>query len=367
MVRIAIVGTRGIPNRYGGFEQNAENLAAQFHDAGHDVTVFNPHDHPYKLPTWQGVKIRRRFWHERRLGALGIFLYDYLCLAAAFRENFDIVLELGYAPSALYHFLRPAKGPKIITNMDGLEWRRAKWGPFARRILLFCEGLASRTSDAMIADNPAIREYLLAKYKRQAYYVPHGAALLEDPDPSVCGNYGVAEREYYMLLARMEPENNIETVLDGTISSGDGRAVLVVGGCDGRYGRFLKGKYRKYPHIRFLGAVYEQRAVSSLRRFAKLYFHGHSVGGTNPSLLEAMGAGAYIAAHDNVFNRSVLREHALYFTTADDVAHLMKTYNEEMRDAFAAANRQKLEQTYNWNLVGRAYLTIFETLLNDGG
>src|SRR5207244_3485984 len=121
MVRIAIVGTRGIPNRYGGFEQNAENLAAQFHDAGHDVTVFNPHDHPYKLPTWQGVKIRRRFWHERRLGALGIFLYDYLCLAAAFRVNFDIVLELGYAPSALYHFLRPAKGPKIITNMDGLR------------------------------------------------------------------------------------------------------------------------------------------------------------------------------------------------------------------------------------------------------
>jgi glycosyltransferase involved in cell wall biosynthesis len=364
-VKIAIVGTRGIPNRYGGFEQNAENLALHFHAAGHEVTVYNPSDHPYREPAWRGVKIRRRFWYERRLGGLGIFLYDYLCLMAAFRDGSDIVLELGYAPASLYHFLRPARRPKIVTNMDGVEWRRAKWGPLARWLLRYCERLAAQTSDAIIADNPGVQDYLERRHHRRAHFVAYGAPVLDAPDVEVCATYGVRPLEYYMVLARLEPENNIETILDGALAGGDLRTVLVVGDCRSRYGRRLTSRYQHASSVRFLGAVYEQAALGSLRRFARLYFHGHSVGGTNPSLLEAMGSGAYIAAHDNPFNRSVLGQDGRYFTTVADVATLIRADDGRDRDRFAAANREKLVHTYNWELVGRSYLRIFEQVLAD--
>ena len=166
-----------------------------------------------------------------------------------------------------------------------------------------------------------------------------------------------------MLVARLEPDNNCETILDGYIYSKVEEPFIVVGGHTTKYGEYLKKRYNGRSNIQFLGGIYDYNVLSSLRRYAKFYFHGHSVGGTNPSLLEAMASKAYIVSHNNPFNRHVLGEDGFYFDCAEETGQIINSYKDEYREKFAHKNRDKIEDIYNWDKVADQYLKVFEQVL----
>ena len=359
-MKIAILGTRGIPNNYGGSEANAEILSPIFVRMGHEVTVYSPDEHPYRGDEWNGVRIKRVLCRESRFGIWGTLLYDYLCLRDALRSGFDVILELGYVPCALFY---PRRGPRrtlLATNMDGLEWKRDKWNAVLRRFALLTEKLAARRSDLLIADNPAIQDYYSEKYGRESVYISYGARVIDEPDPARLPAYGVVPNEYYLVIARMEPENNVEKVIERHLASGEQRPLLLIGKTTTRHARKLIRRFGDHRGIRWLGGIYDYEVLSSLRCHARLYFHGHSVGGTNPSLLEAMATGALIAAHDNAFNRTVLGDRCLYFKTAADVEALVRGDHSARRATWVPANRAKIRELHTWTRSAEQHIEAFE-------
>ena len=309
---IGILGTRGVPNEYGGFEQFASCLSQLLVKKGHAVTVYSPHTHSYKAGSWNGVSIVHCYDPSLLLGTSGQFIYDLNCIRHARKQGFDILLVLGYTSSSVWGSLYP-KQSVVITNMDGMEWKRTKYNPLVRKFLLYAEKLAIQFSDRHIADSPAIKEYLDTKYAINTSYISYGAELPQKKDERAIEKYGVSIGNYFLLIARMEPENNIEMILDGLSASAAKRKVLVIGGVDNSFGKKMVAKFRNNVAIRFLGTIYDTEELNALRSCSMLYFHGHSVGGTNPSLLEAMASGALICAHDNPFNRAILGNDAFIF------------------------------------------------------
>lgn len=359
-LRVAILGTRGIPNRYGGFEQFAEYLALGLQVRGHEVSVYLPHTHPYTEPTFRGVTLHRVFCPEARLGAAAHFLYDYLCLRDAVRRGCDIALECGYGTSALSLVFQPLRNTRVITNMDGLEWNRSKWSPFVQRLTRRFEAMAVRHSDALVADNVGIQAYLQATYGASSHYIPYGAEVIEAPDPTHLEPYGVEPLAFHLLIARLEPENHIEMILEGHQASGSTRPFLVVGHHETPYGRHLQARFGDDPTIRFVGGIYQKPVLDALRRYAYLYFHGHSVGGTNPSLLEAMACGALIVAHDNAFNRAVIGDSAHYVASPAGIAQCIALPEADLqRAAFTQANQARIRAEFGWPAVVSQYEDLF--------
>lgn len=366
-VKIAIVGTRGIPNRYGGFEQFAEFLSAGLAARGHEVIVYNPHFHEFDGETLGGARIVRCYNPERLFGSAANIIYDYLSLRDALKRDCDIVYEAGYGTSAISLYLCDISSTQIVTNMDGIEWKRSKWSGPVQKLMLWFEKLAARRSHHLVADNEGIQDYLMSTYGRKSALIAYGADVFQDPSPSVLDMYDVEIRKYYLLVARLEPENNVEEILDGYASSKSDWPFLVIGGTDNRYGKFLMEKFSERCGIRFCGGVYNASHLNNLRHFCAAYFHGHSVGGTNPSLLEAMASGALIVAHDNEFNRAVLNGSGYYFSSSPDVTQLIDTEISATtkRAEFVAENMQRIESTYSWPLIVNKYETYFQSILTD--
>lgn len=362
--RIAIMGTRGIPNHYGGFEQLAEYLAPGLVQAGYEVTVYNSHNHPCREKEWKGVKIRHCYDPEYMLGSAGQFIYDLNCLIDARRQHFDVILQLGYTSSAIWGWLFPS-GSTVIYNLDGMEWQRSKYSPRVRKFLLYAEKLAVKYSHFFIADNPVIQNYFRAKYHIHAEYIAYGAELFGTADPGVPAAYKVRPGNYLLLMARMEPENNIETILDGYSKSGTAMPMLVVGDTVNRFGKALRDKFSGDRRIIFTEGIYDSWKTHCLRSFCHLYFHGHSSGGTNPSLLEAMASEALIIAHDNPFNRQVLEGNALYFTDAEDITCLADGLPVGLSVAdMKRQNRERIMKDFNWpDVISHYEQFILQSLL----
>jgi glycosyltransferase involved in cell wall biosynthesis len=353
-MKIAIIGSRGIPNRYGGFEELAEQLGQILQARGHEVLVFNPHHHPYNSQIYKGVQIVKRY-DPRWLGSFGQFIYDFGSILSCRKIKPDIILQLGYTSSAIWYWLLPKKS-KVLTNMDGMEWKRSKYGGLTKKFLNFSEFLAARNSHVLIADHPAIQEYYNQHYLNQTVYVPYGAEVPVTFDKQVLSELGLKTRNYYLVICRMEPENHIEMVLEGYKKSGVDAPLIIVGNIDNKHGKYLANKYGHQPSILFIEGIYEKRIVHALRHFSTMYFHGHSVGGTNPSLLEAMACGAHIAAHRNEFNAGVLGKGADYFENADEVCEiLLQETNLESQKNRKKRNLSAIRTRYNWRIVAEQY------------
>ncbi|AWH84453.1 glycosyltransferase family 1 protein [Flavobacterium album] len=363
-MKIAIIGTRGIPNHYGGFEQFAEYFSVYLADKGHDVYVYNSHNHPYKDPSFKGVNIIHSYDPEHKMGSFGQFIYDYNAIVNSRRHNFDVILQLGYTSSSVWFFLLPKK-PVIITNMDGLEWKRSKYPWPMRQFLKFAERLAAISSDYLVADSIGIQKSLKQRYNKDSVYIAYGAHAFEDPEDAVLKDFGLEKEGYNMVMARFEPENNIDMVLEGVANSNDSTPMLVIGNHNTKYGNYLKEKYHGYPQIRFIGALYNIGHLNNLRYYSKIYFHGHSVGGTNPSLLEAMASGALIAAHNNDFNKGVLKENACYFSNASEVANLLLHLKKSDNLRLVSNNVEAIKKEFNWEKINGEYLQFFKECLAE--
>ena len=347
-MKIGIIGTRGIPNQYGGFEQFVEFVGPALVERGHEITVYNSSLHPYKEKSYKGVRLIHKYDPENKIGTAGQFIYDLNCILDARKRKFDVILQLGYTSSSVWSSLFP-KSAVLVTNMDGLEWKRSKYSPKVQKFLLKAEKWAALKSDKLIADSIGIQQYLLEKYNKNAAFIAYGAHVFNDPDDTAAQQFNLQNYGYNLLIARMEPENNVETVLKGYQTSTTKRPLVLIGNHKNKFGSYLKSTYESEKII-FLGPVYDFGLLNNLRYFSHLYFHGHSVGGTNPSLLEAMASQALIVAHDNIFNKSVLGEDAFYFTNPSDVtAYVDREITKREFSSSLLANTRKIEISYSWN------------------
>ena len=361
-MKIGIIGTRGIPNRYGGFEECAEQLGSRLVAKGHEILVYNSHRHPYQEKSFKGITIAHKYDPEHRIGTFGQFVYDLNCILDARWRNFDVLLMMGYTSSSIWQRFLPDK-PLIITNMDGLEWKRSKYAARVQKFLKRAEAWAARGSNLLIADSPVIEEYLDHKYGNDVIYIPYGAVIPDKPDPSPLESYGVKPGEYNLIIARLEPENNLEAMLRGITRSHTRKVTLVIGNHHTSYGEYLKKTFAD-SRIRFLKSNFDKNTLNQLRYFSHLYLHGHSVGGTNPSLLEAMACSSMILAHDNDFNRAVLGEDAHYFMDDRDVTHAVEhLQRDNLQQLMIKNNLNKIQERYNWDVIAEQYELIMKQAL----
>ena len=374
-MKIAFVSTRGIPNNYGGFEQFAEYISVGMAQRRHEVVVYSPKFHPYQESTYKGVRIKHIYSPETWMGSsVGSFFYDFASLRDALKkEDFDIIYEAGYTsiiPAYIWFNVKKRKRPIFTTNMDGLENKRSKFSPMVRRFLDWEEKMAVKYSHYLIADNMGIHDYYKEKYGKESKFLAYGADIHDDFKAEYLEEFGLKSEEYYILIARLEPENNIVMAIEGYLHSKENgrRPLIVVGKTNTPHGKELVEKYGNERNVEFVGGIYDFKKLDSVRHFSKAYFHGHSVGGTNPSLLEAMAAGCFIFAHDNIFNRAVLKENAFYYPSADKVTEYLNridTIAEGSKIQYTARNIEVIRNEYSWESLIDKHEKYFYWLLSQ--
>lgn len=364
-MRIGILGTRGIPASYGGFETFAEQLAIRLVARGHEVTVYAESDEaPAADAFYQGVRVR----HKRRpaWGPASVLAYDCACLWDA-RRGYDLVYMLGYGAAWACWWPR-VFGVPVWINVDGLEWARSKWGRGARAYLRCMEWMATKTATRLIADAEAIAQRFRSTYPRGApsSFIAYGAHLVQpqDADLAVLGAWGLEAHRYMLVVARPEPENHILEIVQGYAMHGGDWPLVIVGDVSGATPYHGQLKQWASERIRFIGGVYDAGQLASLRVHAACYLHGHSVGGTNPSLLEALACGNWVIAHDNPFNREVARDAADYFATPEQLARRLDAVvcqPDSERSLRSQRARGIVAQHYTWDAIADAYEALMRS------
>jgi glycosyltransferase involved in cell wall biosynthesis len=360
-MKIAILGTRGIPARYGGFETFAEKLAAGLAARGIDVTVFCEAGEMNAREKYLGARLQ--YISAPSLGPLQTILYDLKCLWAA-RKGYDVVYMLGYGV-APFCIVPRLWGTEVWINPDGLEWARAKWGWVARCYFRLMEWSTIYAANRIIADAEAIAVHLAKRHGQLKHcsVIRYGCEVIDSPPPSEpLAEWRLQPRSYYLIVCRLEPENHIKEIMQGFQRSGSNREMIVVGNhqADTRYVRELREL--KDARIRMIGTVYDPEKLISLRYHAFAYMHGHSVGGTNPSLLEAMGCGNLVFAHDNPFNRETLGPSGFYFANADELKAAIHAAeaNEGELEPRRVTSQKRAGADYRWADIVSQYMALLE-------
>lgn len=374
-MKIAFISTRGIPNNYGGFEQFAEYISVGLVRRGHEVVVYSPHFHPYREPDYKGVRIKHIYSPEKWMGSsVGSFFYDFLSLRDALKkEKFDIIYEAGYTsivPAYIWFNVKRIKYPLFTTNMDGLEYKRTKFNKWVQKFVFWEERMAVKHSHYLIADNMGIHDYYKEKYGKESKFLAYGADVHEDYDVDVLKEYGLEAGGYFIVVARLEPENNLFMAIEGYLASNQygKRPLVVVGKTNTPYGKYLMERYGRDRNIRFVGGIYDFRKLNSIRHYSYAYFHGHSVGGTNPSLLEAMASGCFILAHDNIFNRAVLGENALYYGSTDAATEMLDGIDQAVsahKKEYTERNLEVIRRDYSWEKLVDEHEEYFKWMLSQ--
>ena len=374
-MKIAFISTRGIPNNYGGFEQFAEYISVGLVRRGHEVVVYSPHFHPYREPDYKGVRIKHIYSPEKWMGSsVGSFFYDFLSLRDALKkEKFDIIYEAGYTsivPAYIWFNVKRIKYPLFTTNMDGLEYKRTKFNKWVQKFVFWEERMAVKHSHYLIADNMGIHDYYKEKYGKESKFLAYGADVHEDYDVDVLKEYGLEAGGYFIVVARLEPENNLFMAIEGYLASNQygKRPLVVVGKTNTPYGKYLMERYGRDRNIRFVGGIYDFRKLNSIRHYSYAYFHGHSVGGTNPSLLEAMASGCFILAHDNIFNRAVLGENALYYESTDAATEMLDGIDQAVsahKKEYTERNLEVIRRDYSWEKLVDKHAEYFKWMLSQ--
>ena len=362
MKKIRILGTRGIPANHGGFETFAEMLALYLVSVGWDVTVYcqGYGDDGVSEKIWRNIRLVRvsNNWH----GSIGTILFDLVATMHASRRK-GLILTLGYN-TALFCILYRLMGHTNLINMDGIEWRRGKWNLMQRAWLYLNERLACWFGNQLIADHPKIKEHLSAIVSPdKIIMIPYGANYIDTADQQLLNSYNLLPKKYVLVIARAEPENNVLEIVEAFSRKSRGFTLAILGNYE-----FNMNSYKKKviesagDEVMFLGAIYDSNIVNSLRFFSRLYIHGHTVGGTNPSLVEALGASLPILAHDNTFNRWVAGDGAYYFKNSDECSLALEELldNENKLDTMRLCSIKQYQNKFTWIKVLSDYEALFE-------
>lgn len=364
MKTLRILGIRGLPAAHGGFETFAEHLALHLRDQGWRVIVYCQelgavavqHD------TWQGIeRVRISVPGD---GALSTMHFDWRATLDAAHHR-DVCLTLGYN-TAVFNTLLRLKGVPNLINMDGIEWRRAKWGRLPKTWFWLNDWIGCWVGNHLIADNPAIHTHLVTRvHTDKVTMIPYGAVeVLHAPTKAVQA-LGLQPQRYLTVIARPEPENSLLEIVAAFSRRPRGYQLAVLGkySQDDPYHRSVMAAAS--DEVRFLGAIYDPDTVQALRYHSTAYIHGHQVGGTNPSLVEALGAGNAVIAHGNPFNRWVAGTQARYFSSVDDLTTLLDELLGHP-DRFASmqgGSRARFHEALTWPIVLQAYEHLLERFL----
>ena len=361
--RLLILGTRGVPAQHGGFETFAEKLSTYLVQKGWSVTVYCQEDWNRTVPyeTMWG-RVRRVHIPVKQQGPLGTLIFD-LKAALHARKQPALGLTLGYN-SALFNVLQRMRGKPNLFNMDGVEYQRAKWGPFAKLWLRINERIACWTGTHLIADHPQIASHLTKRSAKQhdITMIPYGADAIMDAGAGPIRDLGLEPGKFSTVIARPEPENSLLEIVQGFSREPRAHTLVVLGDFDDNNPYHQRVLASASAEVKFVGAIYDKATLASLRYHSYLYLHGHQVGGTNPSLVEALAAGNPVIAHDNAFNRWVTGpEAAVFFKDSTSFAQQLSDLlaHPEKAQAMKKAARVRHAEQFTWEQV----LCDYEELL----
>jgi glycosyltransferase involved in cell wall biosynthesis len=366
-LRIAMIGTRGVPAAYGGFETAVEEIGQRLVDRGHEVTVYcRTHAGPTRRAHLGMALVHLPALHLRALETLSHTALSVAHVSLHRRPDVAFVFNAANAP-----FLRELRRRSIppAVHVDGLEWQRGKWGPAGRRYYRWAEEVSVRQADALISDAQGIVDYYRDEFAIPTELIRYGAKILRDTPIDRLSELGLTPGGYHLVVARFEPENHVDILVDGYVHSAASLPLVVVGSAPyaAEYTARVARLAASDPRIRLLGGVWNQDLLDQLYAHAATYLHGHSVGGTNPSLLRAMGAGTAVLAWDVVFNREVLGGSGAYFHDAASLARLIE--GAEMRPRRTAEIGRDLqgraEEGFDWDSVTAGYENL-AVRLRDG-
>ncbi|MFI7589611.1 DUF1972 domain-containing protein [Spongisporangium articulatum] len=349
-----MIGTRGVPARYGGFETAVEEVGLRLVKQGHEVVVYCRGED--RSPEYLGMRrVRKPALAHPVMETLS---HTALSVAHLLRHRVDAALVFNAANAPLLPFIRAARIP-VAVHVDGLEWRRAKWGPTGQRYYKVNERLAVRWADELIADAVGIQDYYRETYDAPSTLLTYGAPLLPDADPQLLQELDLTPGGYHLVVARMEPENHVDLIVEGYRRSRATLPLVVVGSVPypSEHERAVHELAATDPRIRMVGGVWDQNLLNSLYSGAATYLHGHSVGGTNPSLLRAMGGGAPTTAWDVNFNREVLGEAGTFFDSPDRLAAELEAVEADPEAAVVRGQlgRERVGKLYRWDEVAAGY------------
>ncbi|AXV36715.1 MAG: hypothetical protein CIT01_00145 [Methanobacterium sp. BRmetb2] len=366
-MRIAIIGSRGIPAKYGGFETFAEGLSTRLVEKGYDVTVSCEYQDPNeRFEDYHGVKLSyfplkppnsyffRKIYEN---------LSDIYFLFKLTHKN-DVIYFLGTEVGMFLFIPKLLKrNIKLMVNIDGVMWKRTKFNRLERWLLKINHNFATRFSDVIVADAEEMKKYVNSKYRNKAVFIPYGVEEVEPVKWDInklkniesFSNINISKNKFWLVVARLEPENNIHMIVEGFSRANSKYPLVIVGDFTGeKYEKEIKDIVSGSSNIHLVGSIYDLELLNMLRQHNFAYIHGHSVGGTNPSLLEAMIMKSIIVAHDNGFNREVCGDSVFYFSNEEDLKNkvvLLENLknNETMKKTF-----NTVKKTYLWDkVIGR--------------
>ena len=355
MKKIAVIGTQGVPAEYGGFETLVENIIGANASADVQYTVFcSGKDYDERLESYKGAQLKYVPLHANGIQSIP---YDMVSMMRSMR-GYDVMLVLGVSGCVFLPFVRLLSRAKLVVNIDGLEHRRKKWGKWTRRFLRLSEAVAVHCAHVVVADNKGIQDYVAERYRgKRAELIAYGGDhVMTGVEPAreaaILDHYGLKAGEYAMSVCRIEPENNCHVILEAFART-DKPLIFIGNWKKSDYGKSLRKKYEHCANISMLDPIYEIETLYVFRKNAGWYMHGHSAGGTNPSLVEAMFFGRPILAFDVVYNRETTSGQAYYFKDEQDIIRLLG----EKLDG--TAMHEIAQKRYTWKTIASEYERLY--------
>lgn len=363
--KIVILGIRGIPAKHGGFETFAEYFAIYLQLKGWQVTVYCQESSKGGIyeDNWHGIT--RVHIPVSQNNAKGTIVFDWKSTLHAAKRKIS-VLTLGYNTAVFCAFYR-LKGVKNVINMDGIEWRRGKWNPLERGWLHINEKIGAWLGNHLIADHPEIKNHLCRFVaSSKITVIPYGADILKTGNETLLTPFNLRKNKYAILIARPEKENSILEIVKAYSREKRGMPLIILGDYTPSRNAYHKSVINAAgDEVKFIGAIYEKNIVQTIRFFSRFYIHGHTVGGTNPSLVEALGAGSPVLAHDNKFNRWVAGKGAIYFSSEEECACKIEILlrDDDLISKMKKYSLQQIKNNFTWSTVFQAYEQILSEKL----
>lgn len=360
-MRIAILGTRGVPAQYGGFETCAEELGKRMVKKGHEVYVYCRSSIYKKKPkNFLGMKLI--YMPALNISFLETLSHTFLSLLNALRKHYDFLLIFNNANSPLLIIPQLLK-KKVILNVDGLEWKREKWSALGKKYYRFSEWLAAKLPIELVTDSNEIKKYFREKYGKETRYISYGAPLQISRNKSIIERFAIEPQEYFLQITRFEPENNPLLFVKAFEMTNTDKKLVLVGGVKYRTKYSEEIYSTEDKRVKFLGFVYDKDILRELLCNCFAYLHGNEVGGTNPALLEAMGSGCFVICRDVPFNREVLQDAGIYFKK--DVNDLKEKLSWSLQNTtpikkMREKGKEIIQKKYNWDFVLEKYEDLFK-------
>lgn len=365
-IRVGMLGMWGmnVPGKhFAGFESAFSEIGPRLVRKGHDVVIYcRKGEYPPELRRGSHEGVRLVYvpsWGGKNFS--GILATFFSVLHALIFERFDVHF---FVNVGMGHHCALARlfGKKVVLNVDGLDWKRGKWGRFGRAYFLSAAHMAVRVCNRLVTDAEGMRQFYLEEFGRDTTMIAYGAYVEESSEPALIDRYGVKQREYYLVVSRLIPENNLDVILEGYLASGTSKQLVIVGSANYESPFHRQLRSRPNQNVVFTGHVHDQAVLRELWCNSFAYLHGHSVGGTNPALLRAMGCGACVVAHDNVFNREVLGEAGEFFSRDPQVLARVLRELECEPDRVESHRRSapaRIRNHYTWERITEQYDTLF--------